>query len=170
MIPPDAVSMGKPGMEIGRPAAQDWRPRSGHGSRPLRTCCRNAEYRSVGCPSIKLSWMRSASGGGSAATTNQMIGFLQAAGTVAEGRFGARRSCADIFVLSRCGQNSETIRMAYISTHVLHSTAKCRHGVQSDAGVAAALLVTVHAGCLHAGNLASKTRCASRGPCAGLRF
>src|SRR5260370_35388655 len=56
--------------------------------------------------------------------------------------------------------------MAYISTHVLHSTAKCRHGVQSDAGVAAAFLLTVHAGCLHAGNLASKTRCASGGPCA----
>jgi len=67
-------------------------------------------------------------------------------------------------------RDSETIRMAYISTHVLDSTAKCRHGVQSDAGVAAALLVTVHAGCIHAGNLASKTRCASSGPCAGLRF
>jgi hypothetical protein len=40
------------------------------------------------------------------------------------------------------GRNSETIRMAYISTHVLHSTAKCRHRVQSDAGVAAAFLVT----------------------------
>ena len=67
-------------------------------------------------------------------------------------------------------RDSETIRMAFISSHVLHSTAKCRHGVQSDAGVAAAFLLTVHAGCLHAGNLASKTRCASSGPCAGLRF
>jgi hypothetical protein len=60
------------------------------------------------------------------------------------------------------GRNSQAIRMAYISTHELHSTAKCRHRVQSDAGVAAAFLVMVHAGCLHAGNHARQT-CSSGG-------
>src|SRR5260370_8345620 len=67
-------------------------------------------------------------------------------------------------------RDSETIRMAYISTHVLHSTAKCRHGVQSDAGVAAAFLLTFHAGCLHAGKLATKTPSSNDGPFASLHF
>ena len=61
-------------------------------------------------------------------------------------------------------RDSETIRMAHVSAHVLYSAAECGDRIQSDAGAVAAFLITIHIGCLHAGNLASKARGASSGP------
>ena len=63
--------------------------------------------------------------------------------------------------------NSEAIRMAHIPAHVFDSAAKRWHRVQSDAGAVAAFLVTIHVGCLHAGDLARKTCGASSSPRAG---
>jgi len=65
-------------------------------------------------------------------------------------------SCAKI-------RDSEAIWMAYFSAHILDSAAKRRHRVQSDARAVATFLVTIYAGYLHAGDLASKTRCAGGG-------
>src|SRR5215469_12090320 len=58
-------------------------------------------------------------------------------------------------------RNSETIRLAHVPAHLLNSSAKCRDRIQSDAGIAATLLVTFNTGCLHTGDLASEARCTS---------
>ena len=56
------------------------------------------------------------------------------------------------------GRNSETIRMAYVPTHLLDSAAKHRDRIQSDAGTASAFLVAIHIGCLHTGDLTGEAR------------
>jgi hypothetical protein len=55
------------------------------------------------CQFIQPSWRNSANGNKSVVTTNPAIGRLQADGTVAGSRFGARRSCTGIYVLSLRG-------------------------------------------------------------------
>ena len=49
---------------------------------------------------------------------------------------------------------SKTLRVAYLPTHLLYPLEKRRHGVQGDAGVAAAFLIEIDIGCLHAGDCA----------------
>src|SRR5258708_82794 len=76
-------------------------------------------------------------------------------------------------IYTSCGaarRNSEAIRMAYVPAHLLNSSAKRRNRVQSDAGVAAAFLVAIYVGCLHASDLARKTHGTSSRPRAGLRL
>jgi hypothetical protein len=53
------------------------------------------------CQFIQLFWRRSTNGEKSADTTDRMIGFLQANGTVGGRRSGVKRFCANIFALSR---------------------------------------------------------------------
>ena len=66
-------------------------------------------------------------------------------------------------------RDSEAIRMAHVPAHILDVVAKRRNRIQSHAGAVAAFFFEIHVGCLHAGDFASKARCASSRPCAGLR-
>src|SRR5262249_14782826 len=97
------------------------------------------------------------------------LGFCEQAAPWPEADLGPGDSAQVQSPRRAASRNSETIRLAHVPAHLLNSSAQCRDRIQSDAGIAATLLVTINVGCLYAGNLTSQTCCTSSSPRARLR-